>query len=59
MQKKQSKNSRRNIGKTWKMWCDKSAKKIRSNEENYQEGSWRRRYMGGQTRDMIRNIRED
>ena len=40
------------------MWHGKSAKKVYSNEENYQEGLRRRRYTGGQTGDMTKNIGE-
>ena len=38
------------------MWRDKSAKKGRSNKENYQGGLWRGSYMDGQTNSMTRNI---
>jgi len=40
------------------MWCDKSMKKGRSNEENYQEGLRQRSCMDGQTSNMTRNIGE-
>ena len=40
------------------MQRDKNTKKVRSNEENYQEGLQRRRYTGSQTRDTTRNIGE-
>ena len=58
MRKKQSKNSRKNIDRIWKMWRNKSAKKGRSNEENYQGGLWQRSCMDGQTSNMTRNIGE-
>jgi len=59
MQKRRSKNLRRNIDEIWKMWHGKSTKKVRSNEENYQGGSQQRRYTGGRTRDTTRNIGEE
>ena len=40
------------------MWRDKSVKKKLSNEENFQEDSRQRRYMGGQTSNMTKNIGE-
>ena len=41
------------------MWRDKSVKKERSNEENFQEDSRRRCYTGSQTRGMTKNIGEE
>jgi len=38
------------------MWRDKSAKKERSNEENFQEGLRRRNYMDSWTSNTTRNI---
>jgi len=58
MQKRRSKNLRRNIGKIWKMWQDKNAKKEHSSEENYQGSSQQKYYMDGQTGDMTRNTGE-
>jgi len=56
MQKKRSKNLRKNIGKIWKMWHAKNMRKQHSNEENFQGGLRRRNYTGGQTSGMTRNI---
>ena len=38
------------------MWRDKSAKKGRSNKENYQGGLRQRSYTDSQTNNMTRNI---
>ena len=38
MQKKQLRNLKKNIGKTWKMFEDKNRKREHSREENYQKG---------------------
>jgi len=59
MQKKRLKNSRENIGETWKTWRGKSAKRERSDRENCQEDLQQRNYTGGQTSDMTRNIGEE
>jgi len=53
------KNLRKNIGETWKTWCGKSAKREHSDGENCQEDLRQRNYMGGQTSDMTKNIREE
>jgi len=58
MQKRRLKNLRKNISEIWKIWHDKSAKKGRSNEENYQGGLRQRSCMDGQTSNMTRNIGE-
>jgi len=59
MQKKQLKNLRKSIGKTWKMWCSKSVKRERSDGENCWKDLWQRNYIGGQTSDMTRSIGEE
>ena len=56
MQKKQSKNLRKNIGKIWKILENKKEKKKHLEEENCQKDLQQESYLGGQTRDMIRNI---
>jgi len=56
MQKKRSKNLRKSIGETWKMWHSKSTKKERSDGKNCQKDLQQRNYMGGQTSDMTKNI---
>jgi len=50
---------RKSIGETWKTWHGKSTKRERSDRKNYQEDLWQRNYMGGQTSDMTKNIREE
>ena len=50
---------RKSIGKTWKMWRDKSIKRERSDRENCQEDLRQRNYMGGQTSDTTKNIGEE
>ena len=56
MQKKWLKNLRKNISKIQKILGDKKEKKGHLEEENYQEDSQQESYLGGQTRDIIRNI---
>jgi len=58
MQKRRSKNLRRNIGEIWKMWQDKNVKKEHSSEENYQGSSQQKCYMDGRTGDITRNTGE-
>ena len=48
MQKKQSSNSKKNIGKIQKMFKDKNRKRGHSEEENYQEGLWQENYLDSQ-----------
>ena len=55
MQRKQLKNSKRNIDKTWKMWHSKNTRKEHLEEENCQEDLWQENYSDGQTRDMTKN----
>ena len=59
MQRKQSKNLRRNIGKTWKIWQDKNARKEHLKEKNYQEGLLQENYSDSQIRDTTKNTGED
>jgi len=59
MQKKRSKNLRKNISETWKTWRGKSMKRERSDGENCQEDLWQGNYMDGQTNDMTKNTREE
>jgi len=59
MQKKQSKSSKRNTDKIWKMGQDKNARKKHIREENCQEDLWQENYSDGQTRDITKNIGED
>jgi len=59
MQKKQSKNLRKNIGETWKTWCGKSMKRECSDRENCQKDLQQRNYTDGQTNDMTKNIGEE
>jgi len=59
MQRKQSKNLRRNISETWKMWQDKNTRKECSKEKNYQEGLLQENYLDGQIRNMTKNTGED
>ena len=58
MQKRQSKNLRKSINKTKKMWQDKSEKKEHSEEENCQEDLQQRNYLGGQIRGTMKNTGE-
>jgi len=58
MQKRQSKNLRKSINKTKKVWQDKSEKKEHSEEENCQEDLQQRNYLGGQIRGIIKNTGE-
>ena len=59
MQKKRSKNLRKNISETWKTWRGKSMKRERSDGENCQEDLWQGNYMDGQTNDMTKNTGEE
>jgi len=59
MQKKRSKNLRKNISETWKTWHGKSMKRERSDGENCQEDLWQGNYMDGQTNDMTKNTGEE
>ena len=59
MQKKQLRNLKKNIGKTWKMFEDKNRKREHSREENHQKGLWQESYLDGQIKDTIRNTRQD
>ena len=52
MQKKQSKNLRRNIGKIWKTLGNRKEKKGHLEEKNCQEDSQQESYLGSQIRDM-------
>ena len=56
MQKKQSKNLRKNIGKIWKILENKKEKKKHLEEENCQEDLQQESYMGRQIKGMMRNI---
>jgi len=59
MQKKQLKDSKRNIGKTWKIWQDRNKRKEHTEGENCQEGLWQENYLDGQIRDTTKNTGED
>jgi len=59
MLKKQLKNSRKNIGKIWKMWQDKNVRKECTEEENCQGDLWQENYLDGQIKGTIKNTRED
>jgi len=59
MQKKQSKNSKRNIGEIWKIWPNKNMRKEHSEGENYQKGLQQENYSDGQTNSTTKNIGED
>ena len=48
MQKKQLRNLRKNIGKTWKIFKNKNRKKRHSGKENHQEGLQQKNYLDGQ-----------
>ena len=58
MYKKQSKNLKESINGIWKMWRNKSTKKGRSNEENYQGDLRQKSCIDGQTNNMTKNIGE-
>ena len=59
MQKKQSKNLRKNTDKTRKMWQGRNKKREYLREENYQGDLWQENYSDGQTKDMTKNTGED
>ena len=59
MQRKQSKNLRKNISKIKKMWQNKNMRKGHSEEESCQEDLWQENYSDGQTKDMTKNTGED
>jgi len=56
MQKKRLKNSKKNIGETWKTWHGKNVKRECSDKENCQEDLWQR---NGQTNDITKNTGEE
>ena len=58
MQKKQSRNLKKNIGKTQRIFENKNRKKGHSGEENYQKGLWQENYLDSQIKDMMRNTRQ-
>ena len=57
MQKKRSKNLRRNTSEIWKIQQDKNARKKHLEEKNCQEDLQRENYSDGQTRGMTKNTR--
>ena len=59
MQRKQSKNLRRNISETQKIWQDKNTLKECSEGENYQKGLLQENYSDGQIRDTTKNTGEN
>ena len=58
---RQLKNLRENIAETWKRLEGRKEQKTREylQEESYLEDSQQESYLGGQIRDMIKNIGED
>jgi len=56
MQKRRLKNSKKNISETWKMWCNKNARKRCSNEKSCQEDSQQERYTDGRINGTTKNI---
>ena len=59
MQRKQSKNLRRNIGETQKIQQDKNTRKKCSEGKNYQKGSQQENYLDSQTNNTTKNIGKD
>jgi len=59
MQKKRSKNLRKDIGETWKTWRSKSAKREHSDGENCQKDLQQGNYIDGQTNNMTKNTGEE
>ena len=59
MQRKQLKNLKRNTDKTKKIWQNKNEKKEYLRGENCQGDSWQENFLGGQTKDMTKNIGAD
>ena len=55
MQRKQSKNLRKNISKIQKILEDKKEKKEHLGEINCQGNLWQESYLVGQTKNMMRN----
>ena len=55
MQKKQSRNLRKNISETQKMLGDRKEKKECSKGENCQKGLQQESYLDGQTSNIMRN----
>ena len=58
MQRKQSKNSKRNISKIQKILEDKKEKKKYLREGNCQNSLWQESYLVGQTKNTMRNTRQ-
>jgi len=55
MQRKQSKNSKKNAGKIWKILEDRKEKKKCLGERNCQGNLWKESYLVGQTKNTMRN----
>ena len=58
MQRKQSKNSKKNTSKIWKMSEDRKEKKKCLGEGNYQGNLQQESYLVGQTKNTMRNTRK-